>query len=69
MPSLISPTCKERYERNDQLVTDDLYLDLNLSWLAQYSCQMSLNRNMWKTRTRKAMENQKIAGSPPSLLP
>ena len=45
------------------------YLVLNLSCPAQYSCQISLKRKRWKMRMRKPTENQKMVGSPPSLLP
>lgn len=45
------------------------YLDLKRSLLAQYSCQTSLNRNMWNTKIKKPMENQKMVGRPPNLLP
>ena len=53
---------------NDYLA---VYLVRNFSWLvlAQYSCHINLNRKMWNTKIRNPMENQKIAGRPPNLLP
>ena len=40
------------------------YLDRNLSWLEQYSCQINFIRNTWNTKIRNPIENQNIAGRP-----
>ena len=40
------------------------YLDRNLSWLEQYSCQINFIRNTWNTKMRNPIENQNIAGRP-----